>query len=49
MINLQITFKEVASYRESFYVQIPKHVGNNNFGVADTDIEETIEEDVFIS
>jgi hypothetical protein len=40
MINLQSTFKEVASYRESLFVQVQKYIGGSNFD----EIEETDEE-----
>ncbi|CAF4037025.1 unnamed protein product [Rotaria sordida] len=51
MINLQTTFKKVTSYREPLYVQIQKHVGNNNFIFDDTEEtheEETHEEETLI-
>jgi len=44
MINIQSTFKEIVSYRESLFVQIQKHVGGRNFD----EIQETDEEEEFV-
>jgi hypothetical protein len=43
MINLQTTFKEIVSYRESLFVQIQKYVGGRNFDeTGETDDEEEV-------